>query len=472
MSKKEIKLDSLDESNAIDKKDPSNAKSSSNAVFNEKNVNANKNENITNNSDHNHNNVQLQPSSGIENHKQKKETVVSNYRIVEKNFQEPMMKEYETIEDYENRFDKPTTRLKAFRIFNGVMKYIFLVILVLLVNGSIVIGGLSIKYPPRGIITEIPLNDLTDRKIKIHYLCDGPVDDKNPFFLFEGSASHGLLDYVGVQLELKKLNRSSCIWDKAGLGYSDYMLYNSTLDSYYHNFISSLNKNRPYVFIGWGDGSGTIYKYALKYPEMVKALVFLDGSLEGEFTSKKIVRGWNESYYLSYRTQELESRYGLFRIINGLGVPLGLMSIFIGGDKNVVSFPKDSVEEKDWYMITDKTWRTQYNYFILNILNNVEDPDFRKIIDSRIAIHSIFTALSDDIIKSNCVKENYNENSEECKYRVLENQYSINKKINITKLNPGGKAIKCSDAKCNLGTYILTDPKYTADRLVELFPSS
>ena len=99
------------------------------------------------------------------------------------------------------------------------------------------------------------LDDNTDRHLKIHYLCDGPQNSSLPTFLFEGDDSHGLADYLSVQKLMKNNSLRSCIWDKPGLGFSDYLYDNmQNYSIIYHNFISSLNEKPPYIFVGWGAG--------------------------------------------------------------------------------------------------------------------------------------------------------------------------------------------------------------------------
>ena len=78
-----------------------------------------------------------------------------------------------------------------------------------------------VRFKPRGKFLRVPLADNSGRHLKIHYKCDGPLN--GPVFMFEGSGSHGMADYFGLQQILKENNRRSCIWDKPGLGYSDYL---------------------------------------------------------------------------------------------------------------------------------------------------------------------------------------------------------------------------------------------------------
>ena len=56
------------------------------------------------------------------------------------------------------------------------------------------------------------------RSLRTHFLCDGPINDSFPVFMFEGDGSHGIGDWRGIQMLMKEKNRRSCIWDKPGLG--------------------------------------------------------------------------------------------------------------------------------------------------------------------------------------------------------------------------------------------------------------
>ena len=239
------------------------------------------------------------------------------------------------------------------QIVNVFIKILFSLFVTLLAVGSIIIGGLSVAYPPRGKFTTVQLSDGSDRSLTLHYLCDGPVNTSYPTFMFEGSNSHGLMDFYGIQIILKENNRRSCIWDKAGLGYSDY-LYKDMLDHklYYHNFLKSINEKPPFIFVGHGLGGQTVFNYALQHPEMVSSITFLDVSPKRvELIIQKILKNWTNTEYEEEEKSDLANRYGLLGIINGLGVPLGLMPFFF--PKNKV-YPRETANEVDWYFLTGK----------------------------------------------------------------------------------------------------------------------
>lgn len=127
----------------------------------------------------------------------------------------------EPVDYYEHlRDDSEETCLWQFRrVLNVIFKIFFLLILIAMVANASTIGTGYLWYPARGEFSKVKLNDTTNRELKIHWLCDGPVNDSLPVFLFDGSGSHVMLDYLGLQVVLKEKNRRSCIFDLPGQGY-------------------------------------------------------------------------------------------------------------------------------------------------------------------------------------------------------------------------------------------------------------
>ena len=361
--------------------------------------------------------------------------------------------------------DEPTKGYKALRGINGTLKWLALAFIILLCNGSIVSGAYYLKYPARGVFAHFKSND--GRDVKVHYLCAGPSNGK-PTFMFEADASHGLLDFLGLQVWSTAAGRRSCIWDKPGLGYSDYMLYNDwgRIDSYYHNFITAMNETGPFIFVPWGGGASIVYNYAIAHPEMVNALVFLDVYPENvEFLVPKIFYGWNETYYQEYMKNDINGRWGTFSLINGLGLPWGLVTFFLGGNSPNKSFPEEYLAEKKWYFEQDKTWTTQkmflYNYTkITGYLN--------QTLTQSIPLHHIYTNYTEAKLNADCVKQNLSQIK--CDEKLFFNKWTSEAKFNMTKLSLGGKAIECTADDCSLGYYVNDDPKYTIEKLIELFP--
>lgn len=183
--------------------------------------------------------------------------------------------------------------------------------------------------------------------------------------MFEGSASHGLADYLSLQTLLKENNRRSCIWDKPGLGFSDY-LYTDLKSpmTYYDNMINGFGETaNGYSFVGWGGGGEIIYEYASKYPQKVKDITLLDASPNNiEFDIPRILKNWTQSQYDDYKSSQIASRFRLFGLINGLGVPWGLMSLLTPSSQSETFYSRFS-EQIRWTFLTEKSWITQGNLF-------------------------------------------------------------------------------------------------------------
>jgi hypothetical protein len=141
--------------------------------------------------------------------------------------------------------------LQCLSIINSVFKVLMLLICTFLTVGALTAGVGASRYPPRGKILNVKLEDGSGQTQKIHVFCDGPVNDSMPVIMFEGSGSHGYADYLGLQLVLTERKFRSCSWDKAGLGFSDYALAEQhNASSYYHNLVQATAEKGPFIFVG------------------------------------------------------------------------------------------------------------------------------------------------------------------------------------------------------------------------------
>jgi pimeloyl-ACP methyl ester carboxylesterase len=332
-----------------------------------------------------------------------------------------------------------------------------------LLAGAITEGVGNAKYPARGKFADVNYGD--GRTIKVHYLCDGPVNSNQPVIMFEGSASHGLADYLSLQKLLKENNRRSCIWDKPGNGYSDY-LYTGFKDyiNMYHNMLTSFGENKPFALVGWGGGGLLIYHYAYEHPDMVKSLTFLDVAPANiEFKIPAELKNWTQAQVDDYKNKEFASRDALIKIINGLGVPWGLMSIFFPALKTYYSEFND---EATWYFLTEKTWITQ-EFFLKLIRNEIDYFETLKI-DQSIPVNVLMSYKSDQqIIDQVCKKRKYASDSSECVYEINSNKISIRERAKLVNLSTaGGKMINCTMDDCDLGYFVELGANYTVFNLV------
>jgi pimeloyl-ACP methyl ester carboxylesterase len=360
--------------------------------------------------------------------------------------------------------------IMTLRIGNVILRFIFLLIGCLLLAGALIEGTGNAKYPARGKFTNVDYAQ--GKTIKVHYLCDGLNEFKNEsVIMFEGSASHGLLDYLSLQKLLKANKRRSCIWDKPGNGYSDYLY--TDFDDYihmYHSMLSSFGEQKPFDLVGWGGGGSLIYHYAYQHPDMVKSLTFLDVAPNDiEFKIPALLKNWTQSQLDEYKRQELASRLSLVKVINGLGVPLGLMSLFYPPTKTFVS---ELIDEATWYFLTEKTWITQ-EYFIKLMQRNETTTDYFETlkIDQSIPVNVLMTHKSDEqIVEEVCERKKYAPNSSECVYEINSNRISISERAKLVNLSTGGgKLVNCTMNECDLGFYVQLGANYTVYNLLNTF---
>ncbi|CAF0830609.1 unnamed protein product [Brachionus calyciflorus] len=346
-------------------------------------------------------------------------------------------------------------------VLNVILRLIFLVIICLLINGASKEAIGKSKYPARGQITDLKISNSSSTKVRFHFLCDGPKSEK-PVFLFEGSASHGLADYLSLQMLLKKNGRRSCIWDKPGLGYSDYLTtdYKSHSDMFEY-LVNSLGEKGPFELVGWGGGGTLIYEYAFKRPDNVKSLTFLDSpTFDMEFEIIKKLNNLSEDDTKKYKMSQYLSRKFLLGLINGLAVPFGFVSLFVPGYR--VFYP-ELTDEVNWYFLTEKTWIAQE--YLLNDLFFGKDAYTLKI-DQSIPINLILTVKSDEQIKELICKKR-GLDAEKCKYEIDSNRISIEYRTKLKDLSTKGNIYKCTMDDCDLGYYVGVGANYTVDILLK-----
>jgi pimeloyl-ACP methyl ester carboxylesterase len=377
-------------------------------------------------------------------------------------------------ESFVNNCHQQTQRFKIIskKIINIliiIIKIFSLIITCFILSGSIVIGAGKLKYPARGKFIDIQLDDddVSGRTLSIHYLCQGQINISEPVFIFESDASHGLADFLLIQELLTKNNRRSCIWDKPGLGYSDYLYTDmKNYSKIYSNFIQKLNESSKYIFVGWGGGGELIYEFTFKYPNMVKSLVFLDVYPNGiEFKVPFILNNWTHNQLEEYKLNELNRRNQLFNLINGIGVPWGLMNYFIPLPEIIYS---NFVYESNWYFLTEKTWTTQ-SYFLPFVIKEQKNVFEEYKINNNITLNIISSFKTDkQIIENVCNKNNYANNSSKCLYEINSNRLYTYEKEKLVNLTNNGIIIRCELNECDQAYFIGIGVNFTVNNLLKL----
>ena len=377
------------------------------------------------------------------------------------------------------RLNREYTYFRVLRAINVVMRFVFVVFSCFIVAGAAVEALGKLKYPSRGTTVNVNLNgaDKSEGYVKVHYLCSKNSalnSDNLPIFMIEGDGTHGLVDYLSLHKLLSLNNRTSCIWDKPGAGLSDY-LYDSfkSFDSpFYHSMITSILANEGIeranlAFVGWGSGGGDlIYQYAYDHPEMVGSLTFLDVAPNNiEFLIKNKLSNFSQSEANTYKDEVYASRQINLNLINGIGVPLGIVSLF---EKSPKTFFNEFDDEIAWYYHTEKKWATQ-NYLLPLYKNLKSSFDTGLVVNKTMPLNVIMTFKTDEqIVEHTCKPRKFDRNSTKCIYEINFNRMLQEEKSKLVNLTPQSKLIKCEQDECDTDFFVGQGANYTVFNLLNL----
>jgi len=363
----------------------------------------------------------------------------------------------------------------ALKIFNGILKIACLIVSGFLVAGACIDG--TGRPSIRGKFIDVRIGDTESTDlIKLHYLCSKSSFDASDVIMLEGDLTHSLVDLLSLQKLLALKNRTSCIWDKPGLGFSDYLYngmksYNSPL---YHNMINAMLANEEMLnleklsFVATGSfGGDLIYQYALDHPERVKSLTFLDVVPNNvEFSIKNKLSNFTEKEAEDYKNKEYSYRQTYSKLKNAFGVPWGIISFYVEPYK---PFFSDLNDEIDWFSHTEKKSITE-NYFINIVKDRVSSFSSNVVINHTIPLNLIISKKSDEqIIQYKCTPRKIDRNSEECKYEINSNRMLIQEKEKLSSLVPKSKLIECKLDECSVDYFLGAGANYTISILLDDF---
>jgi hypothetical protein len=294
-----------------------------------------------------------------------------------------------------------------------------------------------------------------------------------PTFMIEGDNTHSYATYLNLQKLLKSHNRRSCVWDKAGQGYSDFLYSDMTNHSlYYQNFIKMIDE-KNLAWIGWGDGGSLVYDYLSKFYDQNSSnsnvsLTLIDAYPAGiEWKLPFVIKNWSNKQMISYITSDMESRFKQILLINAISIPFGLINFFVPSSNS--SRVDEYANERRWSYFSEKTWATQR--WTLTSLINEEDVFSEKKLNQNIQINHIMSVKSDEqIIESICFPKKFSKISDECDYEIRANRYLINVRKELTSLTRHGQVIECEKDECNQEYFMLDGIEFTVKALLELYP--
>ena len=133
---------------------------------------------------------------------------------------------------------------------------------------------------------------------RLHTTCAGPEDA--PFVLYDAGAFGNYTDGWWVMEALREDHRI-CIYDRAGMGWSDPVPTGRAPDPDWHvedmrRLRAVLGQDTPYVLIGHSMSGLRLHAYANSYPEELRGLVFVDAARPQDLKFERIrsIRPWLE----------------------------------------------------------------------------------------------------------------------------------------------------------------------------------
>lgn len=121
--------------------------------------------------------------------------------------------------------------------------------------------------------------DIGGRRLNLYCSGDGPVT-----VVFDSPSGDAAWNWFEVQPAIAKRTRA-CVYDRAGLGFSDPSPRVSTSGNVVddlHRLLKNAGIAPPYVMVGSSFGGANVQLYAYRYPEQVKGLVLVEPQHEDE----------------------------------------------------------------------------------------------------------------------------------------------------------------------------------------------
>ena len=162
--------------------------------------------------------------------------------------------------------------------------------------------------------------------INMHILCKGPSGSGSTFIMEAGAGSFSA-SFFALQDRLATGGRRSCIYDRAGYGWSDVLpvptnSYQSTFRL--HELLKQTLETGPYIMIGHSVGGQLIQLYASLFPNQISGLTMLDSvpdfiyplSLTGKPMNSNVTFADIQSYVTLNKPT-----IDLFRVATPFGIP-------------------------------------------------------------------------------------------------------------------------------------------------------
>jgi len=152
--------------------------------------------------------------------------------------------------------------------------------------------------------------------LRMHLACAGTVEPGEAIVVIDGDVAAFSLDWIAIQERLTSERLRSCLYDRAGYGWSDVAGGSRTAEQSaleLHALLGASGEPGPYVIVGHGLGALNAQVYAARYPEETDGLVLLHPLTEVDL-GEAYNRGWERRLDTYERMRGLTAS-GLLRVV-------------------------------------------------------------------------------------------------------------------------------------------------------------
>jgi pimeloyl-ACP methyl ester carboxylesterase len=196
----------------------------------------------------------------------------------------------------------------ARRIIKSILALLPILVVTTLLLGAKAKADLIAKYPPIGQMVDVG-------GYRLHISCQGTG---SPTVIMEAGLGEPSLNWALVQPQVSTTTRV-CVYDRAGLGWSDKSPKPRTADMMVeelHTLLKNANIQGPYVMVGHSTGGMLVRFYAHSYPTEVAGMVLVDSQHEEQFSRLSPTIQQNIKTMFAQSNQSLP----LYRILINSGI--------------------------------------------------------------------------------------------------------------------------------------------------------
>lgn len=196
----------------------------------------------------------------------------------------------------------------ARKIIKSVLALLLILVITTPLLGAKVKADLIAQYPPLGQMVDVD-------GYRLHINCQGIG---SPTVIMESGLGEPSLNWALVQPQISTTTRV-CVYDRAGLGWSDKSPKPRTADimvDELHTLLKNANIEDPYIMVGHSTGGMLVRFYAHTYPTEVVGMVLVDSQHEEQFSRLSPAIQQNIKTLFAQSNQSLP----LYRILINSGI--------------------------------------------------------------------------------------------------------------------------------------------------------